>query len=300
MSKDGVKKSEEYRKPRDRAQLEERNGEVGKECTKCREWKSLSKYSKHAKCVGGVKSYCKECARIIDGSKKRQIPLSIQDGLIGKECSKCGEWKNLSEYRERKKYRGGRNSECRECEKIYALIKYEANKEECLENNRKWYKENRVKVNERNREYYNSDPEKFLLKEHKRLARKSSLPDTLTNRQYTKTLEYFGNACALTGKTENLEKEHAIPLSIGHGGTTFGNCYPMANGMNQSKGNKNIFEWFEANRQRFELSQERFDNLIAYLASANAMTVEEYRDYVYWCHANQRSIDEIKTNLEAN
>lgn len=55
-----------------------------------------------------------------------------------------------------------------------------------------------------------------------------------------------------------------------------------------------FIQWFEANRQRFDLSQERFDSLIAWLASANAMSVEEYRDYVYHCHENPRTINELK------
>jgi hypothetical protein len=109
---------------------------------------------------------------------------------------------------------------------------------------------------------------------------------------------YFGNACALTGRKYNIEKEHAIPQSIG-GGFTFENIYPLTKSLNVSKYNHNIFEWFEANRQRFELSQERFDKLIDWLASANAMTTEEYRDYVYWCHANPRSIDELGEAVNA-
>jgi hypothetical protein len=70
----------------------------------------------------------------------------------------------------------------------------------------------------------------------------------------------------------------------------------MTEKLNRSKFTNNIFEWFETNRQRFELSQEKFDRLIEWLASANAMTVEEYRDYVYWCHANPRTVDEINEN----
>lgn len=130
----------------------------------------------------------------------------------------------------------------------------------------------------------------------RRYARKRALPDDLTLEQYEETLSHFSYGCALTGQHNDIEQEHAIPLSIGHGGTTFGNCYPMASGLNQSKNNANIFEWFETNSQRFNLEQSRFDRLIEWLGKANGMTVEEYRDYVYWCHANPRSIDELKAN----
>jgi hypothetical protein len=128
----------------------------------------------------------------------------------------------------------------------------------------------------------------------KRAARKRNLIDDLTKNDLSLIMYKFNNQCALTGADNNLHLDHVIPLSIGRGGTYLGNIIPLRGDLNLSKNNHNIFEWFEANRQRFELSQDRFDNLIAWLASANAMTVEEYRDYVYWCHANPRTIDELE------
>jgi hypothetical protein len=227
--------------------------------------------------------------------------------VFAKVCSKCKSARELECFAKKKAGLGGRESACKECRSENMKKWYEENKELALERSRKKYDENKErhlnyvrKWREANKERYEetrrnwrrNNPEKESLIIQRRLARKRALPDNLTEQNYVKTLFYFGYACALTGETENLEKEHAIPLSIGHGGTTFENCYPMANGLNQSKGNKNIFEWFEANRQRFNLSQERFDRLIEWLGKANGMTVEEYRDYVYWCHANPRNVDE--------
>jgi hypothetical protein len=222
--------------------------------------------------------------------------------IVAKVCTKCNEAKLLEDYAKHKSCLGKRKSVCKECGAEYREENrerkaetthrwYEANKERDSENKRKWREENKEYCAETLRKWRQENPDRSVLLQHRRRARKSMLPDTLTNEEYAKTLEYFGNACALTGEMENLEKEHAIPLSIGHGGTTFGNCYPMANGLNQSKFNHNIFEWFEANRQRFNLEQERFDRLIEWLGKANGMTVEEYRDYVYECHANPNEID---------
>lgn len=198
-------------------------------------------------------------------SSKKKVKLRE---CIFKECIKCGKDFKITEFCKRKRYSFGLYTACNSCQA--------------------------KKLNE----YLKKHPDYTKVQLNKRRARKANLPDTLTVEEYEITLEYFGRSCALTGQSVELEQEHAIPISIGHGGTTLENCYPMANGLNQSKGNKNIFEWFDANRQRFELSQERFDNLINYLASANAMTVEEYRNYVYWCHANPRSIDELENDKE--
>jgi hypothetical protein len=57
-----------------------------------------------------------------------------------------------------------------------------------------------------------------------------------------------------------------------------------------------FIEWVETNRQRFYQDQKRFDRLIEWLDKANGMTVEEYRDYVYECHANPNEINDNVAN----
>jgi hypothetical protein len=111
-------------------------------------------------------------------------------------------------------------------------------------------------------------------------------------------MKRFNLSCAITGKKGELHADHVIPLSTGWGGTTKENITPLLSEINLSKHDNNIFEWFEANRQRFKLSQERFDTLIDYLSSANGMTVEDYHDYVYWCHANPRSLEDLQNDSE--
>jgi hypothetical protein len=233
--------------------------------------------------------------------------------VVAKRCSKCPKIKLIEEYHKHSEGVGGRNSCCKSCKSTNSRNYRQNNREKIVELERKYREENRVKFLEKNRNYYENNREKYAennrnyrknnldkrrIYELRRRARINGLPDTLAAEQYEKTLQYFNYTCALTGQTVNLEREHAIPIAVGHGGTTFENMYPMVNGLNQSKNDSNIFEWFEANRQRFELSQERFDRLIGWLASANAMTVEEYRDYVYWCHANPRTVDEVNETNE--
>jgi hypothetical protein len=236
--------------------------------------------------------------------------------IVAKACTKCGEVKTLEDYTKDKKGLAGKAPNCKVCQKEYneankdrSRQHYADNREKYIETSLKWAKENPERSAQNNRIWQRNNPErvaihtrewtrnnseKNTLKAQRYLARKASLPDTLTSEQYTITLEYFGNACALTGRIDSIEVEHALPISVGHGGTTFENCYPMATGLNQSKGNKNIFEWFEANRQRFNLEQERFDRLIEWLGKANGMTVEEYCEYVYECHANLNEINDAK------
>jgi hypothetical protein len=220
--------------------------------------------------------------------------------IVAKVCTKCETVKSLDEYPKLKIGIGGRNSRCKPCRSLAQQEYYADNRENYVEYHRKrssdnidyrrnWYTANSERVAERNKIWRRNNPNKRVLYKLQRRARIALLPDNFTQKQQVDTLEYFGG-CALTGSTENIHWEHAIPLSVGHGGTTRGNMYPMSGRLNNSKWTHNIFEWFTSNKERFNLSQTKFDELIEYLAQANEMTTDEYREYVYWCHRNKKKI----------
>jgi hypothetical protein len=216
--------------------------------------------------------------------------------MVAKVCGACKEIKLLDDFPKNKRNLGGRSSKCRTCVATY----HEENKEHRNILIRKWREENREKEAERlrlhyeknkdhmaetNRVWRRNNPEKINLIMQRRRARRLALVGDFNMEQKHLTFEYFGG-CALTGVTGDIHWDHVIPIAVGHGGTTYGNMIPLRGDLNKSKGDKNIFEWFEANRQRFNLDQERFDRLIEWLGKANDMTTEEYRQCVYWCHDN--------------
>ncbi|WP_157349596.1 hypothetical protein [Bacillus sp. EE-W1] len=278
MSKAGVAQTQGYRKTRERVEFEE---------------------------------------RIVDGRS-----------VSGKKCSKCGVWKELeNSFSKKKGGLGGRRAECTICEAershkyqeenkelrtAYFRKRYGENKERILENNRRWVrdnqkirleylrnyrKENREKENERVRTWRKENPERHKAIQHRRRARKKALVDDFTHIQMREVLAYFSGGCALTG-SENIHWDHVIPLVTGHAGTTLGNMIPLRHDLNESKGEQNIFEFFKMNRQRFELSYEKFNFLIKWLAAVNDKTIQEYRDYVYWCHENPRKLDDLEMESE--
>ncbi|PRT35311.1 hypothetical protein [Bacillus wiedmannii] len=318
MSKAGVTKTQKFRKPRERKKvtLEERMIDsvvvVGQECTKCCEWKPLSDFHKQKGRLGGVRCQCKSCRNKIGRRYvKTQTELKLISGNMkeGKRCTECSEWKILEDYYVEK--RGNEQyikSKCKECQRNQSREWKVNNKERIKETAEKWKAENCMQVNEymhlygiryrernktkiaeQKRIWKQNNPERVKLSIQVRRARKKSLPHNWTLEQKAEMMDYFDGKCALTGESK-ITEEHAIPLSIGHGGTVHGNMWPLCSRLNSSKYNKNIFEWFETNRQRFELSQAKFDRLIEWLAAANEMTVEEYRDYVYWCHENPNDV----------
>lgn len=127
---------------------------------------------------------------------------------------------------------------------------------------------------------------------NRRRAKKASLPFHETSNQRNFVWQHFDNSCALTGVSADLHADHAIPIESGHVGTIYGNMIPLAGRLNNSKSDKHLYEWFDTNKNRFNLPQRRFDALIDYLAKTNDMTTQEYRKYVDWVFDNPRMLDE--------
>jgi hypothetical protein len=290
-----------------RAYYENELGEiVAKTCVKCADLQLLDDYTKKKDGLGGRASTCKKChmghydmnrETINERNRKPggygpKINVEYRNGIASKACAKCGDIKSLEEYTKHKLGLGGRSSACKACESKY----YESNKERVLNNARNWREENRERATEIVREWRRNNPEKEAIIRQSRRARKSTLPYTLTHEEYNETLDHFGNACAWTGQKVDVELEHFLPLAIGHGGTTFQNCYPCANGLNQSKGDRNPLEWFSANKDRYNLEEWRFNKLVEYLAKVNGMAVSEYKTHVYKCFDNPRSVDDLKAD----
>jgi hypothetical protein len=237
--------------------------------------------------------------------RRRKVEITERevDGVLmsGKECTKCGEWKPLETgFYNDKNTSDGKDTRCKSCKQKWR----EDNKQYFKEHYRNWYQKNREsrleynkKWRQENREYFlkwsKENSELLMIKKQKRRARESLLPNDWTVEQKTKTWLYFNNSCALTGETDDVDADHIIPLSVGHVGTIYENMIPLRSCLNESKKDRNIFEWFSANRERFNLDEQRFNNLIEYLATLNGLTFEEYRQFVYWCHENPREPHEI-------
>jgi hypothetical protein len=244
--------------------------------------------------------------------KKVEITYREIDGVLtaGKECTKCGEWKPLETgFHNQKSCIGGKAPQCKSCRNlqtrdwyertrnqrlVYRKKYFQENRYRCLESMRNWYKENRTHHLERNRKWREENRESDRLIKQRRSAREYLLPDNWTSEQRREVWLYFNNTCALTGEINDIHADHVIPLAVGHGGTIHGNMIPLRSDLNVSKQDSNIFEWFSENRERFNLSEERFNRLIEYLATLNGLTVDEYRQFVYWCHENPREPHEIE------
>jgi hypothetical protein len=245
---------------------------------------------------------------------KKSTWYENEDGdVVAKVCKECKIPKVLNDFAKQKSCIGGVRAKCKMCSADDHRNYYMKNSERNKNYMRRWYQDNRAWKSEYNRvysennDYYSeyhrnwriSNPDKMSINSHKRRARKRALPANLTLDDQVTIIAYFNEGCALTGIQESIHWDHVIPLSTGYGGTTHKNMIPLRDELNYSKNDANIFEWFATNRDRFGLEQTKFDALIEYLANINEMTIEEYRDYVYYCHDNPRTIEEITELSEA-
>lgn len=97
--------------------------------------------------------------------------------------------------------------------------------------------------NERKRERYANDAEfkERLIEYHRQ--RKTDMPGHMTGTDWQKCLEYFSHTCAYCGSTENLTRDHVVPVVIG-GSNNPNNVIVACRSCNSSKHDKSMHSWY--------------------------------------------------------
>ncbi|MGG3193930.1 hypothetical protein [Priestia aryabhattai] len=256
-------------------------GEIYFVCTSCKDAKHIDYFYKDSKNgFFGRQSQCKTCVDI----KNNEWDMSNKEYLKQKN----EEWRELNRERIRKQRKEYRENNKR---KIFlAKKRYREENKEKLYLKKKAYREaNKEKEKERIKMWHKENPWKQRYYSQKRLARYKSLPNSLKEEQLETILNIYEHKCCLT-EVNDYTLDHVIPLNVGHGGTTFENIIPLSRVLNGSKQDKNIFEWAESVYKLYGFTLERFNEVITEVARRNNMTFDEYRDYVYWCFKNKRSL----------
>lgn len=206
-----------------------------------------------------------------------------------KECTGCGVTKPFTEYYKHKDGKDGLRPKCKQCAADYGKKYREENREECLRRTKNWTDKNKEYVLDYQKKWYRDNFEHERLKWEKRRTVKLRLKYEFDAHTSIRIRKYTNRKCAITGDS-NTHLDHFIPMNTGHGGTYEGNLILLSEDLNLSKGAKNPFVWAET------LSPEHrsnFDKVIEYLAELNGLTVNKYREFVFWCFENKRKAHEI-------
>lgn len=187
---------------------------------------------------------------------------------IIKQCTQCGEWKSINDFHRnagKKSNKDGRLPSCKACALSRAAKRRIENVEKEREDYRKWYADNKEKVQakiharyianlEENREKkrtsarksYKKDPLKFIKRQlqHKRnrRARIEGNGGKITDKQWNSLKEFYNFTCLCCGRKEpeiKLELDHVIPISLG-GMHDIDNAQPLCKSCNSSKRAKHI------------------------------------------------------------
>lgn len=220
----------------------------------------MSQYYRHPKSLGKRKSRCILCTKEYNETRKV----------------------------EQKQYR----QENKEKQKEYFVGYYESNKSVIRKRSSEFYENNKndpkfkEKRLESKRSWRRRKPEMITRENHLKAARQRGLISEWSYDEIQSTLDYFGNRCALTGDEVTLHFDHVIPLGIGHAGTVKWNMLPIKAGLNISKSNKNLFEWFDANEERLRLDRTRLKTALEYLAGLKGVSYEDYVAFINQCYEN--------------
>lgn len=209
--------------------------------------------------------------------------------MESKHCGKCKRELDVENFN--KSTRDKLNSWCKECckeyrlenkekQKEYMMIYHIENKERLLLSRKKYreankdyfikfekqrYENRREYMQEYLKEYGRLNKDKINGYNHKKRAIKMSMPHTFKIKQWREVIREFENQCAYCGKTEELQQEHFIALSMG-GEYTKNNIIPACKSCNCSKHNKDFFYWYPL--QSFYL-KSREQKILKYLKYEN-------------------------------
>ncbi len=179
-----------------------------------------------------------------------------------KECSKCKETKDLTEFGKDKRAKDGRHSWCKNCLRQYSKQYREDNKEywkqyrednkEKQEQYQKQYKEdNKESIQQYQKQYQKkyqkqylkNNPEKNRAYRRKRRALKKELQENFTPAMEQITRTSFGDKCFNCSAEDNLCIDHHKPLSKGYA-LGLDNAVLLCKSCNSSKSNKMPAEFY--------------------------------------------------------
>lgn len=159
-------------------------------------------------------------------------PVFVRDGVPGKACIACLEWKPLEKFARHATCSGGRRNRCTTCE------------------GRTAYAKNPIARIAAVRRYQANHPDRAEVHRRAGRARRQARLATggVAPAEYELLEAIFGGKCAYCGEPADTI-DHVMPLSRG-GQHSFENIVPACFSCNRSKHAKTPREWVESKNQR--------------------------------------------------
>jgi len=208
-----------------------------KRCTKCgNEYPATAEYFYRNKTFNdGLHFQCKKCRN------KYQVKYNVE------HRQEIKQWRD-EHYEDRRRKKSQYNTEHREERKQNKARWHAEHREEQRQVSARYNTEHREEI----KQWRKNHKDKSRAVTHRRMARKRSLPNTISSKDIAYALEYFNNRCAVCGRPLNGlwhtgALDHWIPLaSPDCPGSIPENEVPLCHGMegcNNSKCDRDPVEW---------------------------------------------------------
>jgi len=227
-----------------------------KECRTCEEIKPFAEFPKAEGCADGHRFHCFVCYS--KAQREHSQKPEIQDKR--KDYRRRDDVKARQRERENRPEAKARKSEYDKSEERKAIRREKNKTDEVRARRRKYFNqpEIRKKQNQINRDRYHENPEvkaEAIAKTQRRRARIKNLPESFTDQDWQRALEYFKGCCAVCGRSADekysIAADHWIPLnSDACSGTIPTNIVPLCHSRkggqsscNRSKGYRDANKW---------------------------------------------------------
>ena len=222
---------------------------VFKRCSECGEWLVASTYNfhKYKRCKYGLHSKCKKCKKKYHKNNRNKI---LEQQKQWREDNKD----KIKQYYE--------DNKCKIAEQ--RKHHYEENRDEILEQNKQYRKKNKDKRAKYDKQYYEDNKDKILEYKkqyratpqgqitafnacNKRRLREENQGVGIKGNQWLEMMDYFDWKCAYSGQVlskSTRSLDHIKPLNRG-GEHEVWNLVPMDRGLNSSKNDNNLLEWYQ-------------------------------------------------------
>lgn len=230
-----------------------------KTCTKCGETLPVTTEYFHKSKNGkyGLRSICKKCTL----EYHKQYREDNKDKILEQQ----------------KQYRENNKDKIKEYHKQYHKQYYEDNKDKKSEYHKQWYENNKDKVAEYQKQYREDNKNKIAKRDkqyrvtpqgqvstfnrhYRRRTKEQNQGNGITSEQWLECMKFFGFRCAYSGQVlskDTRSLDHVKPLNQG-GKHEIWNVVPMDRGLNSSKNDKDLLEWYQ--KQEF-YSDERLQKI---------------------------------------
>ncbi len=190
-----------------------------KECKKCKKVKLLEQFSERRDAKDGRRSLCRNCTKE-DGEKYRKVNKEKKA-----EYDRKYYIANRKQIKENtKKYSRINRKEILASRKRFRV----ANREKINKRNAQWKADNPDKMREFSRKYRQDNPEKGRAICRRRRAMKRAVLECFGVEEAKFVRSFWGNRCAVCGKTQKEEGKRAMPIDHWHP-LSKGNPLTMAN-----------------------------------------------------------------------